>query len=354
MTDFEISENGVLLRYRGADTKVVIPQGVRIIGKDCFRLVTGMNSVVIPSSVAQMEENAFYGCFSLQRVTFGGTIEAWKSITFHGAFSNPLVYAVRFDFSNWCKTIKRYSSRSRYIEPQLTAEEIRFRTKQCALFADIALCYEKYASAENREEGALFRGKKSQPELFPEVVQKVSQHFGESEWLVEQIVTHAIRTGNTHGAKVQEYHRLVVSGESGVIDCGWMQWLKNDFFYGDCDFIEVTEGNTTIVLVNPSETKYFELDWGFDRQLSFDVPNGQIEQICKRFEIGKPYEVAVETRLHIPIFTLSANMEVNRRRYTDEELRTRTKKYRHSLKAYRELERKEKRLELISVLKQIK
>lgn len=66
--DFEI-ENGVLTAYRGSDVCIVIPDGVRAIGKHAFLCLSRIEAVTIPDSVVEIGEGAFSDCFRLQSMT---------------------------------------------------------------------------------------------------------------------------------------------------------------------------------------------------------------------------------------------------------------------------------------------
>lgn len=58
--DFEIKD-GILVKYTGTDTEVVIPDDVKEIGKDAFQH-SHITSVKIPGSVKVIGEGAFSGC----------------------------------------------------------------------------------------------------------------------------------------------------------------------------------------------------------------------------------------------------------------------------------------------------
>lgn len=59
---------GVLEKYNGAETDVVIPTGVKIIGEKAFEGCVGLTSVTIPEGVAEIGCSAFSGCTRLQQV----------------------------------------------------------------------------------------------------------------------------------------------------------------------------------------------------------------------------------------------------------------------------------------------
>lgn len=65
--DFVI-ENGVLIRYNGPGGEVVIPEGVRAIGKSAFENCGSLTDVIIPEGVRQIEKSAFHTCGSLTHV----------------------------------------------------------------------------------------------------------------------------------------------------------------------------------------------------------------------------------------------------------------------------------------------
>ena len=75
--------NGVLRKYNGADTRVVIPDGVTEIGKTAFIQCGRLISVTIPDSVTQIGFAAFAKCVSLTSVTIPGSVTKISE----GAFS---------------------------------------------------------------------------------------------------------------------------------------------------------------------------------------------------------------------------------------------------------------------------
>lgn len=53
-------------------TKVIIPEGVEVIGAYAFAELTALKEVVLPSTLTKIQGGAFYGCTALDTVTFSG------------------------------------------------------------------------------------------------------------------------------------------------------------------------------------------------------------------------------------------------------------------------------------------
>lgn len=68
-TDFKIN-NGILEEYSGNSDNVVIPFGVRKIGKQAFLHQPKITSVFIPETCTDIEEEAFYECTNLRDINF--------------------------------------------------------------------------------------------------------------------------------------------------------------------------------------------------------------------------------------------------------------------------------------------
>lgn len=84
--DFVI-RGGVLEKYNGAATEVVIPNSVKIIGNQAFYNCKGITSVVIPDSVQEIGSSAFYGCTVLASVTMGNSVQKIGMSAFRGCSS---------------------------------------------------------------------------------------------------------------------------------------------------------------------------------------------------------------------------------------------------------------------------
>ena len=92
MSDFVIGGK-VLIKYKGNDSSVIIPDSVTTIGEDAFYQCTSLTSVTIPDSVTSIGKNAFSECTSLTDVYYTGTEEQWKTIEIDGFGNDPLINA---------------------------------------------------------------------------------------------------------------------------------------------------------------------------------------------------------------------------------------------------------------------
>lgn len=69
-SDFLI-EGGTLIKYRGGDKKVTIPDTVEVIGESAFEENRCIEQVIIPKSVKRIDPYAFWWCDNLNTVTLG-------------------------------------------------------------------------------------------------------------------------------------------------------------------------------------------------------------------------------------------------------------------------------------------
>ena len=82
--DFLIVGDGILLGYRGGDSIVSIPEGVKTIGADAFASHMGITKIIIPDSVETIGEGAFAGCGNLAAVEGGQSLRRIKDRAFQG------------------------------------------------------------------------------------------------------------------------------------------------------------------------------------------------------------------------------------------------------------------------------
>ena len=67
MKDF-IIENGILEKYEGADTEVVIPDGVTYIDEYAFKNCDFIQSVTMPKGITHIGKGAFYNCNNIRSI----------------------------------------------------------------------------------------------------------------------------------------------------------------------------------------------------------------------------------------------------------------------------------------------
>ena len=60
-----------MVKYRGTDTNVSVPDTVEIIGESAFEDNTRIELVVLPNTVKKIEAYAFWGCDNLDTVVLG-------------------------------------------------------------------------------------------------------------------------------------------------------------------------------------------------------------------------------------------------------------------------------------------
>lgn len=73
--DGMIIENGVLKRYEGNASEIVIPEGVISIEDYVFKNKDFIKSITLPDSVTEIGMEAFWECYNLEKVEIEGTIE---------------------------------------------------------------------------------------------------------------------------------------------------------------------------------------------------------------------------------------------------------------------------------------
>lgn len=82
--EFLIVGDGILLAYRGSNSKIEIPDGVRSIAQGCFSGHTGIVSVSLPPSVEIICEEAFADCRNLSSMTGGVNVRRIEDRAFAG------------------------------------------------------------------------------------------------------------------------------------------------------------------------------------------------------------------------------------------------------------------------------
>lgn len=96
-SDFHIDKEGCLTSYTGSEGHVVIPEGVKRIGGNPDNSIfedteTEIKSVVIPDSVIEIGERAFYTCLQLEEVTMGNGVKKIGQEAFAGCFKMKTIH----------------------------------------------------------------------------------------------------------------------------------------------------------------------------------------------------------------------------------------------------------------------
>ncbi len=86
MNGFTI-ENGVLLGFCGEEHSIVIPDGVRVIGREIFKGMSWITDVTLPEGLTEIGENAFKGCRNLVGINFPDSLEKIGDLAFHRCHS---------------------------------------------------------------------------------------------------------------------------------------------------------------------------------------------------------------------------------------------------------------------------
>lgn len=90
--DFVIVGNGILIAYKGSDSVVTIPEGVKLIADGAFRDHMGITAVNLPDSLSIIGEDAFNGCKNLKTVNRGNNVNIIGANAFKGtALSNVTI-----------------------------------------------------------------------------------------------------------------------------------------------------------------------------------------------------------------------------------------------------------------------
>ena len=108
---FELINNNTeysVIGYNGTALEVYIPsiynnKPVTRIGDNSF-LDCLITSIVIPESITSIGSSAFYGCSSLTKVNYLGSIDNWVMISVESYHSNPLLYAKNLYINNELST----------------------------------------------------------------------------------------------------------------------------------------------------------------------------------------------------------------------------------------------------------
>ena len=82
-SDFQM-QGSTLVKYRGTDERVTIPDTVETIGESAFEKNESVQLVVIPKSVKRLDAYVFWGCNNLEEVVLGKGLTAVDEYSFAG------------------------------------------------------------------------------------------------------------------------------------------------------------------------------------------------------------------------------------------------------------------------------
>ncbi len=82
-SDFLIAGDGILIAYKGNDTRVIVPEGIRQIGPEVFQGHTEIISVSLPDSLEIIGEAAFADCSSLTELTGMSKVKVIRDRAFY-------------------------------------------------------------------------------------------------------------------------------------------------------------------------------------------------------------------------------------------------------------------------------
>ena len=104
--DFEIVK-GVLKKYKGRSSVVVIPDSVTSIGASAFSGCSGLTSVTIPDSVMSIGNNAFSGCRGLMSIIISDSVTSIGNCAFRYCEKLQDIYIT--DIAAWCNISGLYN-----------------------------------------------------------------------------------------------------------------------------------------------------------------------------------------------------------------------------------------------------
>ena len=82
--DYFICGDGILVAYRGGDSPIAIPEGVKQIGPEAFKDHKGITDVSLPDSLTRICEEAFMGCANLKTLSGGINLKVVEDRAFSG------------------------------------------------------------------------------------------------------------------------------------------------------------------------------------------------------------------------------------------------------------------------------
>ena len=69
-----IIENDVLIKYKGADEEVSLPEGITSIGDEAFRGCKSLTSIILPDGITSIGDSVFWDCTRLTSIAIPGSV----------------------------------------------------------------------------------------------------------------------------------------------------------------------------------------------------------------------------------------------------------------------------------------
>ena len=82
-SDFQ-TQGSTLVKYRGTEERVTIPDTVEVVGESAFENNQKVQFVVIPKSVKRLDAYVFWGCNNLEEVVLGKGLTTVDEYSFAG------------------------------------------------------------------------------------------------------------------------------------------------------------------------------------------------------------------------------------------------------------------------------
>ena len=146
--DFVIVANGCLIKYKGKDSCISIPDSVTSIGNWAFSGCSSLTSITIPHSVTSIESYAFSGCSSLTNITIPDSVTSIGYGAFYGCKDLKITIEIcsqkitidqdKFDFSE-------KSAATEMIESKNYSEKLNHAVKYPVILGHYRSSFEKEA-----------------------------------------------------------------------------------------------------------------------------------------------------------------------------------------------------------------
>ena len=171
--DFIIKDN-TLVKYKGNEETVVIPDGVKVIGESAFDYNKTVKKIVISNTVTRIKDG-FTGCIELEEVVFGKNVSTLSSYCFSGCKKLASI-----DLSNTkVKTISEFAFYCCEGLKSIDLSNTKVTTIKGSAFMDSGLEHVQLPSSLQKIESYAFSKTKIDMAVIPSSVTEIGEHpFG--------------------------------------------------------------------------------------------------------------------------------------------------------------------------------